>query len=248
MKKILCFLMVSALLCPLLYGCVNESPEPIFTAPEIAPEDREKLGQMEYAGLIFDLYNDYTCELAGPSETAKQEKILDIPEKCDDYALVRICPSAFTKTAYTRITIPEGVTDIGDYAFQKCEITEVILPKSLKTIGIECFDNCLNLEKAIFQSPVEVIPTAAFYGCEKLTELVLPEGVKTIGEEAFASLKSLKKLSLPESLEEIGPYAFWSSGTESLEITVPKNVKTVGEEAFSSVKGQVTYLNGEVAK
>ena len=245
MKKTLCLILMLSLLCTPLCACVKESPEPVFTPPTVAPEDREKTGEIEYVGLMFALYNDYTCELLGPSETAQQESVLDIPGTCEKHTLVRICKNAFAKSAYTSVTVPEGVVAIEDYAFQKSDVRTVTLPASLKTLGVECFDNCLSLEKVTFQSGVETIPTAAFYGCEKLRELVLPEGVKTIGEEAFASLKQLEKLQLPESLETIEAYAFWSAGTENLEITVPAGVKTIGEEAFAATKAKVTYLNGE---
>ena len=243
MKKIICLILSPVLLTALLCSCVKESPEPVYTPPVVAPENREKLGQMEFAALTFDLYNDKTCEVAAPSETAIHEKTMVIPDFCDDYTVVAICKNAFAGSEFTHVTIPDSVKSIGDYAFQKSEIREITLPKSLESLGAECFDNCLNLEKVTFQSGVERIPLAAFYGCEKLKELVLPEGVKEIGEEAFASLKGLEKLTLPESLEKIGPYAFWSSGTEKLEITVPKGVKSIGEEAFASSKAKITYLN-----
>lgn len=247
MKKTICLILAATLLCALFSGCVKESPEPVYTPPVVAPEDREKTGQMEFAGLVFDLYNDHTCELAAPSETATHEKKLVIPDFCDDYAVVAICNNAFADSDFTHVTIPDSVKIIGDYAFRKSDLREITLPKSLEEMGVECFDNCLNLEKVTFQSSVEVIPLAAFYGCEKLKEITLPEGVKEIGEEAFASLKNLEKLTLPESLEKIGPYAFWGSGTDSLAITVPKGVTEIGEEAFASSPAQITYLN-EAAK
>ena len=246
MKKLFFLLLSLALLSTLFCGCVKESPEPIYTPPVIAPEDREKLGQMDYAGLVFDLYNDKSCELVAPSETATHEKTLIVPDFCDDYVVTAVCKNAFEGSEFTHVTLPESVKSIGDYAFRKSSICEITLPKSLEKIGVECFDNCLNLEKVTFQSSIESIPLAAFYGCEKLKEIVLPEGVKEIGEEAFAALKGLEKLTLPESLEKIGPYAFWNSGTESLEITVPKGVKEIGEDAFASSKAKITYLNEEV--
>ncbi len=243
MKKTLC--LTIALLCTLFCGCVKESPEPVFTPPTIAPEKREKTGDLEYAGLIFSLYNDYTCELVGPSETADHANTLVIPDKYEDYTLVRICKNAFAGTSFSHITIPDSVKHIDDYAFQKCEIHQITLPKNLETLGVECFDNCLNLEEVTFQNSIKIIPTAAFYGCEKLKKVILPEGVKIIGEEAFASLKQLETITLPESLEEIGPFAFWSSGTEQLKLTVPKGVKSIGKDAFANSKAQITYLSEE---
>ncbi|MBE6711962.1 MAG: leucine-rich repeat domain-containing protein [Ruminococcaceae bacterium] len=251
MKKTLSLLLAMTLLFCLL-GCekVIEAPEPVYTPEQIAPEDRERTGELEFIGLYFALYNDKTCELLGQSESANPETTISIPETCDGYKLVKICESALAESAFTEITLPDSITEIADYAFQKSAVVSLTLPANLKKIGVECFDGCLNLETVKFQSAVEVIPTAAFYGCRSLKELTLPEGVREIGEEAFASLKALEKLTLPESLETVGPYAFWSSGTETLEITVPAGVKAVGEDAFKNAgSGQLTYKgNSESVK
>jgi hypothetical protein len=50
---------------------------------------------------------------------------------------------AFMRSGLTSLTIPEGVTDIGEYAFAECEnLTEVhLLPKSIKRLGNGVFDN-----------------------------------------------------------------------------------------------------------
>ena len=44
MKKLFFLLLSLTLLSTLFCGCVKESPEPVYTPPVIAPEDREKLG------------------------------------------------------------------------------------------------------------------------------------------------------------------------------------------------------------
>lgn len=243
MKKTFCFFLAALLLFSSV-GCssVNESPEPVYTPPQVAPEDREKTGELEFAGLYFALYNDFTCEVLGPSETAVLESTVTVPELCENYTVVRICKNAFAKSACSEILLPDTVTAIDEYAFQKSEIRKITLPASLKTLGTEAFDNCLKLEEVVFQSGVEEIPLAAFYGCSSLKRVVLPEGVRVIGEEAFASLTALEELSLPSTVEEIGPYAFWSSGTEALELVIPKGVKSIGEDAFKGIgPDSVTY-------
>ena len=64
----------------------------------------------------------------------------------------------------TSVTIPEGVTTIGEKAFYECwYLTSVVFPKSLTSIG-----------------------NYAFSGCGKLTEVTLPEGVTEVGERAFS--------------------------------------------------------------
>lgn len=86
----------------------------------------------------------------------------------------------------SEITVPEGVTEIGDYAFSfQKEITKITLPGS-----------------------VRVIHDGAFSGCEKLTEIVIPEGVEELGALIFNGCKSLKKIDLPDSISLIDGMAF----------------------------------------
>ena len=45
------------------------------------------------------------------------------------------------------VTVPEGVTDIPDYAFADCSsLKEVTLPEGLKTIGDYAFLGCTGIE------------------------------------------------------------------------------------------------------
>ena len=63
----------------------------------------------------------------------------------------------------TKITIPEGVTSIGDWAFEECtKLKEVTIPNSVTHI----WDN-------------------AFYECISLTEITIPDSVTYIGDRAF---------------------------------------------------------------
>ena len=47
----------------------------------------------------------------------------------------------------TSVTIPDGVTSIGDYAFYDCSgLTRVTIPGSVKCIGYRVFENCSSLD------------------------------------------------------------------------------------------------------
>lgn len=234
MKKTLCVL--CALLALTAVGCVKEAPEPIYVPPQVRPEDRVPTHTEESEGVIYQYYNDKTCEVVGLLADEIVGKELEIPEEHERYRVVGVGDGAFRDSTLTQVVLPDTVTHIGGEAFRGAAIKEMKLPASLETMGDECFDNCLNLAKVTFPATLKQIPLAAFYGCRSLEEVILPDGVESIGEEAFASLSALKKVRLPASLKEIGPYAFWQSGTEELFVTVPEGVQEIGEEAFAGVK------------
>ena len=64
------------------------------------------------------------------------------------------------------ISIPEGVTIIGEGAFCHLGIEEIVLLSSLKKILARDFDGCYLLNKIIIPNNVESIEYAAFRGCE----------------------------------------------------------------------------------
>lgn len=102
----------------------------------------------------------------------------------------------------TKITIPNGVTEIGD--FQGCtEIVEVIMPDSITEIGDYCFSGCTSLTTLKLSSNIQAIGNYAFSGCTALTAIELPSNIKSIGMNAFSNCDSLEKIILPTSLESI---------------------------------------------
>lgn len=68
-------------------------------------------------------------------------------------AVTSINTQMFSGTGITSITIPEGITSIGQTAFNNCdELTEVILPNTVTTVGKMAFSNCAKLETVSFGS------------------------------------------------------------------------------------------------
>ena len=50
------------------------------------------------------------------------------------------------------VAIPEGVTEIGDWAFDGCDsMASVVIPKSMKKIGFEAFTSCNALKTVYFR-------------------------------------------------------------------------------------------------
>ncbi|MDE7380945.1 MAG: leucine-rich repeat domain-containing protein [Muribaculaceae bacterium] len=118
-----------------------------------------------------------------------------------------IASAAFAGSSLKTITIPEGVTSIGDYAFYNCpQLEEVVFPASIAEIGKGAFANCPKL-KYVTLPPCKLtaIPEECFAGDTSLTEFYLPASVKTIGKEAFRGTR-ISSLDLA-SVKELQPYA-----------------------------------------
>ena len=106
------------------------------------------------------------------------------------------------------ITIPNTVTNIGQYAFYYAPLISVNIPSTVTNIGENAFEG---------------ISTQSIY---------IPGSVKTIGDHAFhrVSFFDNGKITLEEGIQEIGEYAI--SRTNITEITIPNSVTNIGDFAF----------------
>ena len=90
------------------------------------------------------------------------------------------------RSVITGLSLPEGLTSIGDVAFNGCwRLNSVVIPGNVTRIG-----------------------EYAFGACDELSEVVIPEGVIEVGESAFEFCTSLTEAVLPESVEYVGSWAF----------------------------------------
>lgn len=161
---------------------------------------------------------------------------LSVPSKIGGYSVIAIGDKAFL-CAYglTKITIPSGVTSIGDEAFCNSDLKEISLPSSLKSLGKGAFRGCGKLTSINIPDNVTSIKTETFFMCRKLKTVKLPSKLKSIGERAFSSssetIMALSKITIPSTVTSIGKYAFYKTNLES--ISIPKGVKSISEGTFS---------------
>ena len=93
------------------------------------------------------------------------------------------------------ITIPEGVTVIGESAFEGCKaLKSVEIPSSVKTIFGFAFRDCQSLESVKIPEGVTEISWHAFEGCKALKSIEIPSTVTEIGTDAFKDCPAVEKI------------------------------------------------------
>lgn len=108
------------------------------------------------------------------------------------------------------VTIPDGVTAIGEKAFEDCSFLEsVTIPDSVTSIGDCAFQNCSSLTSITFSNSVTYIGEYAFYNCFSLKSITIPNSVTSIRDCAFSWCSSLISITIPDSVTKIGYDVFY---------------------------------------
>ena len=70
----------------------------------------------------------------------------------------------------TDITIPDGVTNIGQYAFADCfGLTNITIPNTITNIGYCAFEGCTSLTSITIPEGVTMLSNGVFKGCYNLS-------------------------------------------------------------------------------
>lgn len=233
----------------------SEEPSSISPASPV-------LGQrFEIDGVGYRKVTENTVQL---TDWADASGDIVIPEKAPGTGLTvtSIGDSVFRgKAGIESITLPDTVTDIGNYAFYstlEAPLPAVELPPNLVSIGEYAFAAEINGVNSgrwdlVIPDTVKVIGRHAYEQRSDIQSVKLPENLTKIEYGTFYlcdglthvtlgnRLKiigpyafyqcNLKEINFPETLTEIGAYAFFLCYTLA-EITVPDGVHTIGKSAF----------------
>lgn len=121
-------------------------------------------------------------------------------------------------------TVPNGVTEIGEYAFDRCtSLSNIILPDSLKVIKKYSFASCSFTEFAI-PSGVTTISDKAFDSCKKITKFIVDKDNQYYSSDETGVLFDKNKTKLIQ-------YTLNNSQTE---YNIPAGVTTISDSAFNA--------------
>lgn len=163
-------------------------------------------------------------------------------------------------TTVTSLVIPEGVTEIPDYAFIGSRLESVSLPSTLTKIGASAFDGS-KLKSVTIPAAVTELGNSAFENCSSLatvtfedgsqlttlgrytfansglTSITLPAGVTNLYKEysnsyTFADCASLTSVTFLGEITELNGYAFQNC-TALQSFTIPSTVKVLGNYLFA---------------
>ena len=133
----------------------------------------------------------------------------------------------------TAVTIPNNITNIGNYAFAGCSsLTSITIPKSVTSVGSYVFDGCDALTKTNYTGDIAgwcdiefdswssnpmSYSQNLYINDQEIKDLVIPNSVDSIHDYAFYNGSALSSVSLSNSVTSIGNYAF--AGCESITKT-----------------------------
>ncbi|CAJ1381850.1 unnamed protein product [Effrenium voratum] len=234
-------------------SCISTMPDVALVAdPEnLWPEGREwirrsrsdRLRALRQLGIL-----DYGEEHIDRTVRELEQQIFAAGGCCSSLASLTI-PNSVTEigdwafagcSSLTSMTIPDSVTDIGDWAFQGCSsLASVTIPDSVTEIRARAFQGCSSLASVTIPDSVSDIGDWAFEGCSSLASVTIPDSVTNIGDQAFSYCSSLASVTIPDSVTDIGDWAF--EGCSSLaSVTIPKSVTDIGKGTFAGCSSLVS--------
>ena len=169
--------------------------------------------------------------------------------KMTDYTLTSMPPWYEFREKIYYVSLPEGLTTVGDMAFCSLEnLTSVRIPSTVTKIGELAFSQCRSMAMLTLNQGLQTIGRSAFEQCWKLRDLRLPDTVTTLGYHAFYDCQGLQYVRLPASVKEMdsGVFAYCSSLARA-EIKAP--ISVLPAWTFYGCTGLTTIvLNEQIAE
>lgn len=174
-KRLVSFFMSLACIVPVTtMNIVNNDISIISSYADTTEDGLWEYSISMYGFIIVEGYNGSDANVTVPSEI-------------DGYPVRTIGNDAFMNNINIRtVTLPDGITSIGDWAFAFCSYLESInLPDSLLQIRNNTFYNCGSLKSVDIPANVTSIGRYSFSGCNRLKTITIKSPSTTIDDTAF---------------------------------------------------------------
>ena len=164
---------------------------------------------------------------------------------------VSISSDAFINcTGLTSVTIPDGVTHIGERALNCTGLTSVTIPTSVTNIGLCAFWCCTSLTEVTIHEGVKCIGYWAFDGCTRLKKVITPDiaawcaisfdsadaNPLFYAKNLYSNYTKITDLVIPEGVTGVGDWAFYNC-TGLTSLTMSDGVTNIGDKAFYGCTG-----------
>lgn len=124
--------------------------------------------------------------------------------------VTEICDYAFYKGAETEVTFPSTLKSTGEYSFCEGKLAgSVVLPDGMETVGHGSFMN-LAITSANIGGAIN-LGGSAFYSCPSLTDVDLRTDLnrlQSVGNQCFGLSSAIQAIIMPDSLTTLGEGAF----------------------------------------
>ena len=158
------------------------------------------------------------------------------------------------------ISLPTGLTSIGNHAFEGTSISTIHIPENVSRIGESSFSNTI-LSSLTLSAEISEIGRLAFLHCSDLTSIKMNAVPDTIGAHAFqlgypstpvtctvSSPENIADGALSEYADEYTTFIYQATGLTTYDYLSRGNTKLQVESAVRDAKGRRIDTNYPVKK
>lgn len=159
------------------------------------------------------------------------------------YSVTEIGDSAFYRCEYfSKITIAESVTKIGDYAFAETgqHYINIIPLGEITSLGRGAFSMCNLISNDIITNMLKSLSEIGAYtfnntSCSEAVTINIPETVTYIGEYAFSGFNEIEQVNMPNSILSVGTFAF-SNCKKLKTVRLSESLVTLSDRLFNGCR------------